>query len=1206
MGWPMFQGNTSLAGVAQGAIPAHFHVLWSAQVPVGPNLASNPAPYQASPIVSQGQVIVASGDTLTVLNATTGVTIMSIDLSSALGGAAVPYVATPTIVAPMEVAVSQGGATNLMGLFSLQTGALLRTCNPGSVDGGAIPLKSGTFAVATGSGNIYGPISATSCGGNWGGHQGGSAFLATPSLSWSGGTDQLWIPDHGNGQIDVYSLATQAYSSNIGITGTVDGSMSVANLTNGTASALPYGFVGQAGPGALLVMNLTSVAISATLLTAHGVDTTPAVRALPGGTDAQVFFGNGSWFSGATFGLGASGPFVHTDWNFTGNGTFSASPALAGGLVVDGDNGGGFYAWNASTGAEVWHLRFPGQPIYASPAVAGSMVYVLTSSGTLDALSLAAAPSTLAVQDPVLSGVQVPVNVTVLSLNDSGVASGPLVGARVDLKVCGGSLATPTLYTGGTGLAQFFWTPPQGITSPLDCGLQATISPAGYSRSIVQARTQVDPVPAPGLLLASVTTGASQVAPSGSTVVSVLARSPGGSPVVGATVQLTLVGAGTLASSFGTTPSNGTFFTTYTAPATTPASPGVLLFANVSSPGYLAVQNATALVIAPPSTYALSATVLPVRNLTVSVGQTAGFEVEVTNGSSGAHPPVIGATVSVTGTPSGLGTFTACTPTSAAGTAYCNFTASLTPGAVLALVQATAPGFATAGISSLAIAILAGPSGQGSLVLNASIAGTVWSGTSVPIDLTGTATPASGGPSAAAAGATVTLSLVAGTGTLSATSTVLNAQGLSGAVSFQAPKVEARETVVLALRATLSGYAGAGASLVLTVEPVPLSLAPSFSSATFVPGSGSTLVVSVSDRAGAVAGAWVNATVVQSGAGVTTVGPPASLQSTSTGSASFSVHWNGSAGQSVTLELQASAPGHAPAWSNITVTLSSAPQSTTTPSGSTFSPLSLLLFALMLLFLVAFVIALFRPDRRPAARSMPKRSRPSSPKPAAVAEPAATGAPAERAPPEGAVPPHEFDEDVENPGVDAVAGDAAVAVAAPPLESEEPAGPPTPLVSPPPSPPEVEMTDGRQPRPSSEGTSGPSAQAGETHAEGATGGSEGAEGLSAGGAEATSETVHLETERTLGEERLSVEEASPYGDQLTPEEVNPNVVRIPKKLLQPTEMRISGDEKASDRLPEVEDAERRRADEERRQQLVEKSRRLKQASRPKAPEKDDD
>lgn len=1199
----MFQGNTSLDGETGAAIPAHFHVLWSSQVPVGTGLATNAPPYQASPIVSQGQVIVSSGDTLSVLNASTGSTMLSVDLSSVLGGAGVPYVSTPTIVAPDEVAVAQGGATNQVGIFSLQTGALLQSCVSGTVDGGPLPLQSGSFVVAATSGNIYGPITATSCNGNWGGHQASGAFYGTPSLSWNGGTALLWIPNPGSNQVDSYSLSGQTLATKIAVTGVTDGSMSVANLTNGTAAALPYGFVGQKAPNDLLFINLTSNAVSLALPTTHNVLSTPAVRALPGGTGAKVFFGNGSWFSEATFGLGSSGPFAHTDWNFTGNGTFSASPALSGGLVVDGDQGGGFYAWNTTTGAEVWHLRFPGQPIYASPAVAGNVVYVLTSGGTLDALSLAAAPTTMVMQDPVLSGVPVPVNVTVLSLNDSGVAAGPLAGARVDLSVCGGSLPVSTILTGATGLAQFLWTPPQGITSPLDCGLLATISPAGYARSVVLGRTQVDPVPAPGLLLASVTTGTSQVTPSGSTLVSVFARSPAGAPVAGAAVQLTLVGAGALSSSFGTTPANGTFITTYTAPVAVPASPGVLLFANVSASGYHPVQNATALVIAPPSTYALSATVLPAGNLTVAVGQTAGFEVEVTNQSSGSHPPIIGATVSVSGTPSGLGTFTACTPTSAAGTSYCNFTASLTPGAVLALVQATAQGFATAGVSSLAIAILSGPSAEGSLALNASIAGTVWSGTSAAIDLTGTATPTSGGPSGAAAGATVTLSLVAGVGTLSAFSTVLNAQGLSSAVNFQAPKVEARETVVLALRATLSGYAAAGASLVLNVEPVPLSLAPSFSSATFVPGSGSTLVASVSDRNGAVAGAWVNATVVQSGSGVTTVGPLASLQSSSTGSASFSVHWNGSPGQSVTLELQASAPGHAPTWSNVTVTLSSASQGTTSGGASSFTSLDLLLLALMLLFLVAFVIALFRPDRRPPARSGAKRPRPSAPKPAAeVAAPAATEAPAKGPAPEGAVPSHEFDEDMEHPPVDAAEGGAAAAGAEPSLESEEPSGPPAPLVSPPPSPPDVELTDSSQPRSQREVTAQPWTEASEPPVEGATGGS----GSGVEEAGAPSETVHLETERTLGEERLSVEEASPYGDQLTPEEVNPNVVRIPKKLLQPTEMRISGDEKASDRLPEVEDAERRRADEERRQQLVEKSRRLKQAARPKAPDNDQD
>ncbi len=118
---------------------------------------------------------------------------------------------------------------------------------------------------------------------------------------------------------------------------------------------------------------------------------------------------------------------------------------------------------------------------------------------------------------------------------------------------------------------------------------------------------------------------------------------------------------------------------------------------------------------------------------------------------------------------------------------------------------------------------------------------------------------------------------------------------------------------------------------------------------------------------------------------------------------------------------------------------------------------------------------------------------------------------------------------------------------------------------------------------------------GATGADGADG-ADGAEGAAGGG------SVHVEMERTLGKERPSVEESNPYGEQISPEDVNPNVRRIPKKLLQPAEMRISGDEKASDEDPRAADREReRQAQEDQRQKLVEKSRRLKRANRPGGP-----
>ena len=64
-----------------------------------------------------------------------------------------------------------------------------------------------------------------------------------------------------------------------------------------------------------------------------------------------------------------------------------SSPAVSNGIVYVGSYDGSLYAFNATTGAQLWSVYTSGN-IYSSPAVADGVVY-LGSGGSLDAFDAA-------------------------------------------------------------------------------------------------------------------------------------------------------------------------------------------------------------------------------------------------------------------------------------------------------------------------------------------------------------------------------------------------------------------------------------------------------------------------------------------------------------------------------------------------------------------------------------------------------------------------------------------------------------------------------------------------------------------------------------------------------------------------------------------------------------------------------------------------
>ncbi len=1116
-GWSAYHGDPLLDGRAASSSPQHPVLLWSMPLPLDtstlPGPGSTNRPYQSSPVLFGSEVMITTNDVLYAFNATTGALEQSVDLLGRLGDG--PYVATPLVTSTGEVAVAQDGGGNNAGVVDLATGTVPLVCglNGNPIASSPAPMPQDLVLYADGSGNVNAVNLATnSCTGpGFNKVGGGPSYRASPAIVYVNnvrGWDAV-LTDTGSKKIDIWPTPAGGASTTVTLTPApvnLYGSVAVANITNGTQS-LATGFLGEeVGVGSasyLWSVNLSSNAPYPSALQMPtgpgkdpGVEGTVAVVD-QGGARADVFLGNDSGgLAGYQFSDAGRGAWTPL-WGFNaGPGVqFLASPVYARGNIVDGATNGWIYDVNATTGALAWKM-YLGAPMYASPAVSGGIVYAFTSAGGLDAISLAAPPVSLVPPAPSPAGSTSPVFVWAGAVNTTGADRGNLSGASVKLTTTGGTVLGPNpTPTNFTGWAEFNWTTPAGVTSSINCTLTASVSATGYAGASTFALAEVDPSspPPPPVvppLHALVSSGLSTVLLGGTTWIDVSASSSGGTPLGGAAVQLTLVGGGTLASTFGPTGANGTFWTTYLAPATLPASPGTLIEVNVSAPGYYSAQNATALeIVAPPTAPlpVLSVSVSPGTALSVAQGGTVAFQVSVTNGSSAIFPPVGGGTVSLVWNPSSSGAFSGSGPTTAAGVAYFNFTSSgSATGSVLALLQVSATGYVPAS-RALAIAIIP-PSGS------------------------------------------------------------------------SAP------------------------------PPPSLSVSPTFGSSSFVPGTSTTLVVTVLSHAQTISGAWVNATVVESGTAPTSLSPTTAVSSAS-GVVSFAVSWNGSPQQTVTLQIEASAPGYAPGWTNLTVTLQPPPShSTPVSNGFPLSMLDLLLLALTLVFAVAFVAALTRrrdsePEGGAAGASVDEEAPTPPPD---ILPPAQPGPPPDTGP-SGVVPPHEFDEEIDQ---------HETHEAATPTEEVDRPGPPedaTPIVSEgsepassAPSEPLTEAEAASAPVLLEDEEPGPSAQS-ETAAEGA-------QGATGGG------PVHVEMERTLGKERPSVEESNPYGEQISPEDVNPNVRRIPKKLLQPAEMRISGDEKASDEDPGAADREReRQAQEDQRQKLVEKSRRIKRANRPRDP-----
>ena len=157
------------------------------------------------------------------------------------------------------------------------------------------------------------------------------------------------------------------------------------------------------------------------------------------------------------------------DWHAGGPTTFGP-PIVAGGAVWVASNGGGLYAFNATTGAQIYHSAGFGTNRFVTPAEAGGQVFVPSHRVVLS--------FTIAPPVPVAYTAVTPVR-----LMDTRISGGPLgAGRSRNLTVAGATPGAPASATGvvvnvtatNTTAASFLTVYPAGNARPLTSNLNWT------------------------------------------------------------------------------------------------------------------------------------------------------------------------------------------------------------------------------------------------------------------------------------------------------------------------------------------------------------------------------------------------------------------------------------------------------------------------------------------------------------------------------------------------------------------------------------------------------------------------------------------------------------------------------------------------------------------------------------------------------------
>ncbi len=692
-GWTMFHGDPQLDGDYSGAFPwAHFKVAWQENFSglSYPATGSTLSPLQSSPILSGGSLyaVTSNGAEVLVLNSTSGALTQTLPLT--VPGQPTAVVAgTPLLsiwqgVAFLAVTTEGGDITILNltsgGVWSCSGGAAQISSSPTPVPGG--------FFVSAYNGNVWyipwssytpltgGPLPA--CPAKWGGS---SKYEATASYGWPnvpGGAPAgpyVFYTDNGNNKVDAYSVTTPG---NPQWSYTVGGrpplaSVALVNLTQPVPGAAPFGFLGiwaAAGSAAGLdVLNLSEPAGNAGIPFAaysfptnatvtSGINSTVALRLLNASAVEAVYATVNGTLSGVEFSLAPSGTggSWSSGWNLSTSAGFAASPVIVGGLAMDADTHGTFYAVNAATGQPVWEKAFPAT-FFASPVVSGTDVYLLSTAGTLYDLRAAPVPISLQVPATVVGGTTVPV---LLHLNALGVTGQTLpwpsgTPAFFGVAASGGKWVGPTSGTWSGGVGFFNWTAPIANMAE-NYTLFGAAGASGYALNATSAGTSV-PASALPLMTLRVLPASSQLNPGEATVVSFNLANASGQGVRGATLSLVPPSGGSWNVTTVTTGTNGNASANFTAP-TTGGTQAILLQADAVSAGYQNASGTAAVSVSYLETLRLSVTgppnVLSGENATLwlsgSIVSTVTGQVLSTAGGAVVSPSVsAGAVLSICG-----------------------------------------------------------------------------------------------------------------------------------------------------------------------------------------------------------------------------------------------------------------------------------------------------------------------------------------------------------------------------------------------------------------------------------------------------------------------------------------------------------------------------------------------------------------------------
>lgn len=584
-GWTMFHGGSGVNGSFNGYFPgSHFEVEWEANFSNTSYYFENNGPVapQSSPVVFNGTVYLmdSSSPVLLAINATTGNLTRAYNLGAVSGQPLASVDSTPLIGtfngAPYLTESTNRAGTHMTYTVDLSTGAITYCHSGQPVSAGAAPIPGGfvqptqpyrgnpngifvfhTWALGNNNANCAG-VETTVAPDN---------FNDTPSvgLTYSPAVPTspdptYFLSDQTQGTVDSLPANGGAMQWADPLLAPAYGSLALTNLSyavgpGGSVSA-PVGFLaddnGTAGPSHLYAIDVNcgtamcfaggnnSNTIPGGVFNLslgpssydHGVNGTVALQPITPDSVQVLYATRDGTLGGVQATLGGASPLGPNEtggyhvawtspWQYPTGGNLTASPALANGLVMDGNAAGNFTILNSTSGTLVWRHQFPGA-IFASPAIGDGSIYVLTATGTL--VKIGPSPPGVALHvDPVVTdGWTTPVNVTVNATGPQGGPSGPLSGASVTLWARGGVLVgaqnVGTLVTSASGGVSFSWVPPLSPTNQT-YNLTAFVNASGYATGNATASTLA--VPPPQLLVTSMSATPSSFPLGGSTMISV-------------------------------------------------------------------------------------------------------------------------------------------------------------------------------------------------------------------------------------------------------------------------------------------------------------------------------------------------------------------------------------------------------------------------------------------------------------------------------------------------------------------------------------------------------------------------------------------------------------------------------------------------------------------------------------------------------------